>query len=144
MGTYGLLGRKLAHSYSPQIHIALGCPPEEYHLFEKEPEELESFLRHPAFDGINVTIPYKLAVIPYMAELTDAARAIGSVNTIVPRPDGGLLGDNTDFYGLDETFRVASIDPAGKKALVLGGARGLKASRRAGNYHRLAPRGREF
>lgn len=137
MGTYGLLGRRLAHSYSPQIHIALGCPPEDYHLFEKEPEELESFLRHPVFDGINVTIPYKLAVIPYMAELTDAARAIGSVNTIVPRPGGGLLGDNTDFYGLDETFRVASIDPAGKKALVLGDG-GVAPTVRAVLSHRGA------
>ncbi len=120
MAQYGLLGRKLGHSYSPQIHAALGCPPECYTLYEKEADELDSFLREPEFDGINVTIPYKKAVIPYLSEMSDAARAIGSVNTIIRRADGTLYGDNTDFYGFDCTLAVTGIDPAGKKALVLG------------------------
>ncbi len=120
MARYGLLGRTLGHSYSPQIHAALGCPPETYSLYEVEPEALERFLTVPEFDGINVTIPYKKTVIPYLAELSDAARAIGSVNTILRRPDGSLYGDNTDFYGFDETLAVTGIDPAGRKALVLG------------------------
>ena len=120
MARYGLLGRTLGHSYSPQIHASLGCPPECYTLYEKEPDELDSFLIHPEFDGINVTIPYKKAVIPYLSELSNAARTIGSVNTIVRRADGTLYGDNTDFYGFDQTLAVTGIDPTGKKALVLG------------------------
>jgi shikimate dehydrogenase len=119
MGLYGLLGRTLGHSYSPQIHAALGCPP-PYMLYEKETEELPDLFAAPEFDGINVTIPHKKAVIPFLDELSDAARAIGSVNTIVRRADGTLFGDNTDYYGFDETLRVSGIDPSGKKALVLG------------------------
>ena len=88
----GLLGRKLAHSYSPQIHAQLGTY--NYALYEKEPEQLEEFLRHGDFTGINVTIPYKQAVIPYLDELTQTARAIGAVNTIIRRSDGTLLGHN--------------------------------------------------
>lgn len=120
MARYGLLGRKLGHSYSPQIHADLGCPPECYTLYEKEAGELDHFLREPEFDGINVTTPYKKAVIPYLSGMSDAARAIGSVNTIVRCADGTLYGDNTDFYGFDQMLTVCGIDPAGKKALVLG------------------------
>ncbi len=120
MARYGLLGRSLGHSYSPEIHAAFGCPPECYTLYEVEPEALPGFLTRPEFDGINVTIPYKKAVIPYLSELSDAARAIGSVNTIVRRADGTLFGDNTDYYGFDRALAAAGIDPAGKKALVLG------------------------
>jgi chorismate mutase len=80
-GVFGLLGGKLGHSYSPQIHKMFGGY--DYALFERAPEELDEFFRDAAFDGINVTIPYKKAVIPYCAELSDAAGRIGSVNTIV-------------------------------------------------------------
>ena len=114
----GLLGEKLGHSYSPEIHGFLGDY--EYKLYERASEELESFLREGEFDGINVTIPYKKTVMPYCAELSDTARAIGSVNTIVRRPDGTLYGDNTDAFGLSVLLRSAGIDPAGRKALVLG------------------------
>lgn len=120
MARFGLLGRHLGHSYSPDIHALFGCPREDYRLFEVEPEALGAFLSAADFDGINVTIPYKKAVIPYLSAMTDAARAIGSVNTIVRQADGSLLGDNTDFYGLDETFSHFGIDPRGRKALVLG------------------------
>ena len=97
----GLLGRTLGHSYSPAIHAQL--TDYSYLLYEKEPEELERFLRSGEFDGLNVTIPYKKTVIPYCAELSDTARAIGAVNTLVRRPDGTLWGDNTDAYGFSAT-----------------------------------------
>lgn len=93
----GLLGRRLGHSYSPAIHGLLAGY--EYRLYEKEPEELEEFLKTGDFRGMNVTIPYKKAVIPYCGELSDTARAIGSVNTLVRRPDGVLAGYNTDAFG---------------------------------------------
>ena len=79
----GLLGEKLGHSYSPQIHSMLADY--EYKLFEKSPEELEDFLKSGEFDGLNVTIPYKKSVMPYCAELSPTAAQIGSVNTIVRR-----------------------------------------------------------
>jgi shikimate dehydrogenase len=79
----GLLGRTLSHSYSPAIHGLLGNY--EYTLFEREPEELEAFLRHGDFDGINVTMPYKQAVIPYLDAISPIAQRIGAVNTIYRR-----------------------------------------------------------
>lgn len=114
----GLLGRKLAHSYSPQIHSYLGNY--SYQLFEKEPEELEGFFRNNDFDCINVTIPYKKDVIPYCSELTECAKKMGAVNTIVHRPDGKLIGHNTDYFGLHYTFERMGISLNGKKVLVLG------------------------
>lgn len=114
----GLLGRKLGHSYSPQIHAILGSY--DYALFEKEPEELEDFLRHGDFTGINVTIPYKQAVIPYLDELTQVAKSIGAVNTIVRRPDGSLLGHNTDCFGFRAMAERCGVEVRGKKALILG------------------------
>lgn len=114
----GLLGRTLEHSYSPRIHGELGDY--EYRLYEKEPEELEAFLQSGRFDGLNVTIPYKKAVIPYCAELSGTAKAIGSVNTLVRRADGTLYGDNTDAFGMKSLILYNHITVAGKKALVLG------------------------
>lgn len=114
----GLLGRKLSHSYSPQIHKALGGYP--YDLFEKEPEELEEFLLHGNFTGLNVTIPYKKAVIPYCKELSPRARVLGAVNTLVRRSDGSLIGHNTDYYGFRSLVDRTGISFRGKKALVLG------------------------
>ena len=115
---YGLLGERLGHSFSPEIHRLLGGY--EYRLFEKKPGELERFLRSGEFDGLNVTIPYKTAVIPYCAQLTPQASRIGSVNTIVRRPDGTLLGHNTDYEGFMYLLEKANARVAGKKALVLG------------------------
>ena len=114
----GLLGRKLGHSYSPQIHGMLGDY--SYALFEKEPEQLASFLKDGDFSGINVTIPYKKDVIPYLDELSPAARKIGSVNTIVRRADGTLYGHNSDYFGFVSLVRHSGIGVDGKKALVLG------------------------
>lgn len=114
----GLLGEKLGHSYSPQIHSMLADY--EYKLFEKSPEELEAFLKSGEFDGLNVTIPYKKAVMPYCAELSPTAAQIGSVNTIVRRSDGSLYGDNTDAFGFENLIVHNGIEVKGKKALVLG------------------------
>ncbi len=115
---YGLLGEKLGHSYSPQIHSMLADY--EYKLFEKSPEELEAFLKSGEFDGLNVTIPYKKAVMPYCTELSPTAAQIGSVNTIVRRSDGSLYGDNTDAFGFENLIVHNGIEVKGKKALVLG------------------------
>ena len=114
----GLLGRKLGHSYSPQIHGMLGDY--SYALFEKEPEQLASFLRDGDFTGINVTIPYKKDVIPYLDELSPAARKIGSVNTIIRRLDGSLFGHNSDYFGFVSLVRHSGIAVEGRKVLVLG------------------------
>ena len=113
----GLLGWKLSHSYSPAIHAQFGGY--EYGLFEKEPEELESFLRQGNWDGLNVTIPYKQAVIPYLDELTPIAAKLGAVNTILRR-NGQLIGHNTDFCGFRAMVERSHLSPAGKKCLVLG------------------------
>lgn len=114
----GLLGRKLGHSYSPQIHAHLGSY--RYALFEKEPEELEAFLKNGDFTGLNVTIPYKKDVIPYLDELSPAAERLGAVNTIVRRPGGRLVGHNTDYFGFRWLVKKSGLAVAGKKVLVLG------------------------
>ena len=114
----GLLGRTLGHSYSPAIHAQLGDY--EYALYEKESEELEDFLLHGDFTGMNVTIPYKKDVVAYCTELSDTARALGSVNTLLRRADGTLYGDNTDYDGFSSMVRLSGVDVQGKKALVLG------------------------
>ena len=115
---FGLLGRKLGHSYSPQIHALLGDY--EYPLYEKEPEEIEEFMTSDGFDGMNVTIPYKETVIPYMSQLSDTAKKIGSVNTVTRLPDGTLYGDNTDYDGFSYLLDSAGFDVNNKKVIVLG------------------------
>lgn len=114
----GLLGEHLGHSYSPQIHRELAEYP--YTIFEKQPEELADFLRSGDFTGINVTIPYKKAVIPFLAELSPRAKVLGAVNTVVRRPDGSLVGHNTDFFGFETMLASTGVCVSGKKALVLG------------------------
>lgn len=114
----GLLGRKLGHSYSPQIHGQLASY--DYSLFEKEPEELEGFLKNGNFVGLNVTIPYKKDVIPFLDQLSPVARRLGAVNTIVRRGDGSLIGHNTDYFGFRYLVQQSGLDVSGKKVLVLG------------------------
>ena len=113
----GLLGRKLSHSYSPQIHAYLGDYP--YTLFEREPEDVEDFLKNGDFTAINVTIPYKKTVMPYCT-LTETAKYMGSVNTIIRQNDGTLLGHNTDYFGFTSMVHRSGLQPSGKKCLVLG------------------------
>ena len=114
----GLLGRKLGHSYSPQIHEYLGSY--SYDLFEREPEDVGNFVLNGDFTGINVTIPYKKDVIPYLDELSPLAKRMGAVNTIVRREDGSLFGHNTDYFGFRSMVQRSGISVFGKKVLVLG------------------------
>jgi shikimate dehydrogenase len=115
---FGLLGEKLSHSFSPLIHGYLGDY--EYPLYEVRPSDLDSFMTERQFDGINVTIPYKQAVMTYCASLSDEARITGSVNTILKDGDGALHGHNTDYHGFSVMLKQGGIDPQEKKALVLG------------------------
>ena len=115
---YGLLGRKLGHSWSVPIHAALGCA--GYRLYELEPEKLAAFLRRTDIGGLNVTIPYKRDVMPLCDEIDPAAADIGSVNTLVRGADGKLRGYNTDIDGFCYMARRAGIGFAGKKVVVLG------------------------
>ena len=114
----GLLGRKLSHSYSPFIHSLLG--EYDYELFEAEPAELDSFISQTEISGFNVTIPYKKDIIPYLDELSDVAKKLGAVNTVVRRTDGRLMGHNTDYYGFRSLLEKSRIPVSEKKVLVLG------------------------
>ena len=115
---YGLLGRKLGHSWSPPIHTALGC--EGYKLIELEPEELGSYLAKADIGGLNVTIPYKRDVMAYCDVIDETAKAIGSVNTLVRRSDGKLYAWNTDAAGFRWMAERAGIHLEGKKVVILG------------------------
>ena len=125
----GLLGKTLGHSRSPEIHARLGDY--EYRLYEKREEEIPAFLRDGDWQGMNVTIPYKKTVVPYLQELSPAAAALGSVNTIVRRADGTLFGDNTDVAGFEAMVRFYGIDLTGRKTLVLGSGGASAAVREA-------------
>lgn len=114
---YGLLGERLGHSFSKEIHGLLGDY--SYDLIEVAREDLDDFLRAKDFSGLNVTIPYKERVIPYLDFIDVVAREIGAVNTVVNR-GGKLYGYNTDFYGMEMLFSHAKIDPAGKSVAILG------------------------
>ena len=114
---YGLIGEKLGHSFSPEIHACIGNYP--YELRELAPDAVAAFLEKKEFSAINVTIPYKETVIPFCDEIDEAAKAIGAVNTIVNR-GGKLYGYNTDFAGLQALIAHTGINPKGKKALILG------------------------
>ena len=114
----GLLGEKLGHSYSPVIHSMLADY--EYKLYECVPDEVEHFVRGGTLDGFNVTIPYKKTVAALCDELSDMARRLGSVNTVVRRADGSVYGDNTDAFGFERLVYHSGIDVKGKKAVVLG------------------------
>ncbi len=117
MRRYGLLGKTLAHSLSPQIHAFFG--EYAYDLIERSEDELAAFFADPSVAAMNVTIPYKKAVIPFCTDLDDVAKRIGSVNTI--RFDGDIVrGYNTDYDGFAYLLERAGIAVAGKKVLVLG------------------------
>ncbi len=152
----GLLGKKLGHSYSPQIHARMGDY--GYRLFEKSEEELPSFLRSGPWDALNVTIPYKKTVLPYCTSLSEAAGKTGSVNTLVRLPEGGLYGDNTDVGGFLTAVLSSGLELRGEKCLVLGsggasaavcaalevlGAEAVVVSRRGENNYSNLSRHRE-
>ena len=117
--SFGLLGEQLAHSFSPMIHAELGDY--EYNLYEKKPEDVEGFLRDGDFDGLNITIPYKKTVMQFCnGGISEAARAIGSVNTITRLSNGQLYGDNTDYYGFSYLMNKTNVNPADGKIIILG------------------------
>lgn len=103
--TAGLLGRKLGHSLSPQIHRFFGDY--EYSLYEREPEAVEDFVRNSGLDLLNVTIPYKAVVAPLCDELTPLAKRLGNVNLVTRLPSGRLVGDNTDYFGFERLLDTA-------------------------------------
>jgi len=113
----GCIGKKLTHSFSREIHALLADY--RYELIELSEEEIPGFFEQKHFDAINVTIPYKQTVIPYLDEISEAARRIGAVNTIVNR-QGKLYGWNTDYFGMKALLERAGIEVGGKKVLILG------------------------
>lgn len=115
---YGLIGEHLGHSYSKLIQEKL-LDNYTYEIQEVSKEDLDSFMKKREFKAINVTIPYKQAVIPYLEEMDQAARKIGAVNTIVNR-NGKLYGYNTDYYGFRYMVETHGISLKGKKVLILG------------------------
>ena len=115
---YGLLGRKLGHSWSVPIHKALGC--DSYRLIELEPDELGRFLAQENIGGLNVTIPYKRDVMHFCDVIDEGAQSIGSVNTLVRKADGRLYGYNTDINGFLYMARRSGISFGKKKVMVLG------------------------
>lgn len=118
MKKYGLLGRKLLHSLSPEIHRELGNS--RYDLFQLEPNELDEFFKNRDFAGINVTFPYKKDVMKYCDVITESAKKIGSVDTIVVDADGKLIGDNSEYFGFCFMINKCGIDVSGKTVLIFG------------------------
>ena len=114
---YGCIGEKLKHSFSKEIHNALADY--DYRIIEVEREKLGEFATAGEFAAINVTIPYKEMIMPYLFTIDEHARSIGAVNTVVNR-DGKLYGYNTDFYGMSRLLAHARVDVSGKKVIILG------------------------
>ena len=114
---YGLIGEKLGHSFSKEIHAKIGNY--DYTLCEIERDNLERFVMERKFCGINVTIPYKEQILPYLDELDDSVKKIGAVNTVVNK-DGKLYGYNTDYFGAKSCLIHNGIDVKNKKVLILG------------------------
>ena len=113
-----LIGHPLGHSFSPRLQALLGNP--DFRLMDLTEAELEPFLKKGDFTGLNVTIPYKQKVIPYLDRISDRARRANAVNTILRGPDGSLFGDNTDIPGFLAMADRAGIGLAGKNAVILG------------------------
>lgn len=123
---YGCIGEKLKHSFSKEIHNKLFNY--DYKICEIQKDELDGFLRKKEFKAINVTIPYKEAVLPYLDSIDEAAEKIGAVNTIVNR-QGKLCGFNTDFFGMCALLEKNKIQIKNKKALILGSGGTAKTAR---------------
>lgn len=115
---FGLIGKSLKHSYSKTIHENFGFY--EYDLCSVEENEIKGLLEKGEYGGFNVTIPYKRTIMEYCSELSDEARRIGSVNTIVKKPDGTYKGYNTDCGGFKYMVKKAGIEIGGRKVLIFG------------------------
>lgn len=141
----GLLGGKLGHSFSPQIHALLADY--DYELFPMPETEVEGFMKNGTWDAINVTIPYKETVIPYLDTVSEEARLIGSVNTVVRDDNGKMHGHNTDFYGFSYLLERGGFEISGKKCIVLGSGGSCKtvksvlASKGAGEVYTVSRSG---
>ena len=114
---YGCIGEHLPHSFSREIHGEIGSY--DYELKELAPDEVPAFMTAKDFAGINVTIPYKQAVVPFLSSVDETAEAIGAVNTVVNR-GGRLTGHNTDLCGLTRLIRRIGLELSGRKVLILG------------------------
>ncbi len=114
---YGLIGEKLGHSYSKLIHEKLADY--TYDLCPLPKEDFKIFMKEKNFKAINVTIPYKREVLPYLSQLDQKAKQIGAVNTIV-NDNGNLIGYNTDYDGFLYTLNKHKLEIASKKVLVIG------------------------
>jgi len=118
---FGLLGRKLGHSFSPEIHRMIGeyAEPYNYEIYQVEPENVKDFICNGNWTGLNVTIPYKKTVMQYCDEIAPEALRIGAVNTLVKR-NGKIIGYNTDYFGFKKTIEDCDISIEGEKCIVLG------------------------
>ena len=112
----GLIGEKLSHSYSKKIHEMLGY---SYELYPTKRENLEKIVRDFDYTGMNVTIPYKTDVIPFCSQISDKAKKIGAVNTLL-KSSGGIKGFNTDYFGFCSLAEKCGISFKNKTVLILG------------------------
>lgn len=126
MKKYGCIGKKLTHSFSKEIHSLLADY--EYELIELNEQEIPGFFKSKDFEAINVTMPYKQTVIPYLDSVSDIAERIGAVNTVINR-DGKLYGYNTDYYGMKALIERVGLNIQDKKVLVLGTGGTAKTAR---------------
>lgn len=115
---FGLIGKKLSHSLSAQVHSLIYS--NEYKLYELDEGEISDFFQSSGLDGFNVTIPYKKTVIPFLDDISNEAKKLGAVNTVVKK-DGKYFGYNTDYFGLTYLLHRSEINVRGKKCLVSGG-----------------------
>lgn len=116
MKKYCLIGGKLGHSYSAEIHAEFGYV---YDLVELTSQELKAFVEASEYDGFNVTIPYKKEIMKYLDVIDPQALEIGAVNTVKYK-EGKSYGYNTDFYGMEYVLQSQSISLADKKVVILG------------------------
>ena len=117
--TYGLIGEKLGHSFSPMIHEEFGN--DKYTLIPMASDKLKSFICDESFKGVNITIPYKETVMEYCDNISEEAKEIGCVNVLIKNAEGVISGYNTDTYGMMQLLKYAKISVKGKKVLILGG-----------------------
>ena len=128
---YGCIGEKLGHSFSKEIHNLIA--EYEYEIREIEKDKLSDFMSEADFNAINVTIPYKEAVIPYLDSIDEHAKKIGAVNTVVKK-DGRLYGYNTDFSGMVALINKLGLDVHGRKAAILGSGGTAKTAKAVLSY----------
>lgn len=127
MRSFGLIGKKLGHSFSARIHALLDTYP--YTPVELETEaDIPAFLRDTALDGFNVTVPYKKAILPYCTVLSETAARVGAVNTVLRTADS-WLGDNTDAFGFSYLLKKSGCDAGNENFLIIGSGGASEAVR---------------